>query len=93
MADRQADGVQAEVVAELVGEHAGELARGQLVEGERRDDDEVAAAGEGVELVARQDAQDVAVGRQVVGDGEVAPQRREAVELAARSGGGRRTAA
>ena len=49
--------------------------RRQLVEGERRDDDEVAAAGEGVELVARQHAQDVAVGRQVVGAGDVAPQR------------------
>ena len=50
-ADRQPDGVHAEVVAELVGEHAGELAPGQLGDGERRDDDEMPTAGERVELV------------------------------------------
>ena len=46
-------GVQPEVVAELVGEHAGELVAGQFVERVAGDDDEVAAAGERVEVVGR----------------------------------------
>ena len=56
VADRQGHRVHAEVVAELVGEHPGELVLGQLLDGERRDHDEVAATGEGVELVERQHA-------------------------------------
>ena len=93
MADRQGDGVHAEVVAELVGEHAGELVLGQLVDGERRDDDEVAAAGEGVDLVERQHAEDVALRREVVHPGEAAPERLDHAQLVRASACALRTAA
>ena len=55
-----------------MGEHAGQLASRQLLDGERRDDDEVSAAGEGVELVEGEDAQDVALGGEIVRPGEAA---------------------
>ena len=64
-----------------MGQNAGQLAPWQLVDGERRDDHQVATAGEGVELVARQDAQDVAVRWEVVDDGDVPPQREDPAEL------------
>ena len=51
VAERQRDGVHAEVVAQLVGEHAGQLAAASGLDRERRDDDEVPATRERVELV------------------------------------------
>ena len=53
LADGERHGVQPEVVAQLVGEHAGQLVAGQLVDRVAGDDDEVPAAGEGVEVVGR----------------------------------------
>ena len=79
--DRQPDGVHAEVVAQLVGEHPGQLAAGQLGEGEGSDDHEMPAAREGVELLGRQHAQDVPLRWQPVGAGDVAPQRGDQIEL------------
>ena len=84
MADRQRHGVHAEVMAELVGENAGELVFGQLLDGERRDHHEMAAAGEGVDLVERHDAEHVALRREVVHLGEAAPQRVDHAKLAPR---------
>ena len=67
MADGQGDGVRPEVMAELVGEHAAELVARQALDGVRRDDDEVPAAGEGVELVDGQHGDHEAPRRQAVG--------------------------
>jgi hypothetical protein len=78
---RQRERVQTEMVAQLVGEHARELTIGELFERERRDDDEVAATRERVELVGIDDPEDVPVRRQVRGDGEVAPDGRDHLGL------------
>ena len=66
VADRQRDGVRSEVVAELVRQHAAQLVARQGVDRVRRDDDEVAAAREGVELVDRQHGDHEAPRRQPV---------------------------
>ncbi len=56
MADGEGDGVESEVVAEFVGEHSGEFARWEFLNGEAGDDHEVATAGVGVEFVGVDDA-------------------------------------
>ena len=58
LADGQRDGVQTEVMAELVGEHAGQLAVGRTSIGEAGDDDEMTAAGERVDLVGVEHGED-----------------------------------
>ena len=57
------------MVAQLVSEDSRQLVLGQLLDGERRDDHQMSAAGEGVELVEREDAQHVALGWKVVHPG------------------------
>ena len=56
MANGEGDGVESEVVAEFVGEHSGEFAWGEFLNGEAGDDHEVAATGVGVEFVGVDDA-------------------------------------
>ena len=57
-------GVQAEVVAELVGQHTGKLIARQRLDGHRGHDDEVPAAGKRVELLRRQHREHVPIDRQ-----------------------------
>ena len=46
------------MVAQLMGEDTGEFLIAEFVDGESGDDDQMSAAGEGVELVGGQDAYD-----------------------------------
>ena len=70
------------MVAQLVGEHSGELRPRQAIDRERRHDDEVSAAGEGVELRRWQDPHHEIVRLQVVAVRQRGPHRTDDVELA-----------
>jgi len=78
VADGEGDGVEAEVVAEFVGEHSGEFAGGQLVDGEAGDDHEVATAGVGVQFVGVDDAVGEAVAAFADFGDEAVPDRGDA---------------
>ncbi len=75
--DRDRDGVQTEVMTQLVREDPLQFGRGQLVDGERRDDHQMAPARERVQLIGRKDPYDIAVIGETVRADDLAPQRRD----------------
>ena len=93
LADRQRHGVQPEVVAELVGQHAAQLVAGQRLDRVRRDHHQVAAARERVQLVRRQHGQHVPAPGQVVGLQHRPPRRCQHRPFVVRSAAGRPAAA
>ena len=75
LGDGEGHGVEPEVVAELVGEHPAQLARCHHLDGVGGHDHQVAAGGEGVDLIGVEHRQHVRAGVDVGRLGDLQPQR------------------